>query len=464
MASGAQNDYERRRLENIRRNSEMMASLLLQRKAADLSASLKRPSSKTPKPSPDRKKSRPSPQPPIVIRRSLRTRGLPPDQSPHPEPSDVAPSPPASDVAAARRGPLLAREVFFQGPGSSDLGFKDVILGASGRPSSDLGKEGGPFDPRSSLVLRPENVGKVLSERILTVKFFPFGDRTVIAVGNKLGHVGFWDVDYGEGDGDGVYVYAPHSAPVSGISIHPFSPTKVFTCGYDGFIRLMDIGKETFNMIYSSDAPIYSICPQPNDNNYLYLGEGSGELKMWDQRVGKVSSSWDLHEQRINTIDFHPENSNLVATSSTDGMACIWDLRSIKNDRPESLKNVQHRRAVHSAYFSPSGSFLATTSIDDSVGILGGNNFDDLTLIRHNNQTGRWLSSFRAIWGWDDSYLFLGNMRRAVDVISIKEKTTTPLESEHMTSIPCRFAAHSCKRGSLACATAGGKIYLWTGS
>lgn len=208
----------------------MMASLLLQRKAVDLSASLKRPSSKTPKPSPDRKKSRPSPQSPIVIRRSLRTRGLPPDQSPQPRPSDAAPSPPPSDLAAAaaqKRGPLLACEVFIQGPGSSDCGFKDAILGGSGRPSSDIGKEGGPFDPRSSLVLRPENVGKVLSERILTVKFFPFGDRSVIAAGNKLGHVGFWDADHGVGDGDGVYVYAPHSAPVSGISIHPFSPTKV---------------------------------------------------------------------------------------------------------------------------------------------------------------------------------------------------------------------------------------------
>nr|CAD1831919.1 unnamed protein product [Ananas comosus var. bracteatus] len=315
------------------------------------------------------------------------------------------------------------------------------------------------------MALREEKVRKVLRERILAVRFLPFGDRTVIAAGNKLGHLGFWDVDYsgGDGDGDGVFVYFPHRAPISGISVHLDSPTKIFTSCYDGFICLMDADSETFNMIYSCGYSIYSLCQAPHDNNSLYFGE-RGELKLFDLRVGKVSGSWDLHEQRINTIDFHPENVNLFATSSTDGTACIWDLRRSKENKLECLKTVQHNRAVHSAHFSPSGSCLATTSRDDKVRIISGANFEDLFMIKHNNQTGRWLSTFRAIWGWDDSYLYLGNMRRAVDVISVADRTTTTLESEHVTSIPCRFAAHPYNVGSLACATAGGKVFLWTKS
>ena len=42
MASQALTEYERKRLENIRRNDEMMAALKLQSKASELSAASKR--------------------------------------------------------------------------------------------------------------------------------------------------------------------------------------------------------------------------------------------------------------------------------------------------------------------------------------------------------------------------------------------------------------------------------------
>lgn len=51
-----------------------------------------------------------------------------------------------------------------------------------------------------------------------------------------------------------------------------------------------------------------------------------------------------------------------MATSSTDRTPCLWDLRNIGANKPHSLKMVSHGRAVQSAYFSPSGSLLATTS------------------------------------------------------------------------------------------------------
>lgn len=125
----------------------------------------------------------------------------------------------------------------------------------------------------------------------------------------------------------------------------------------------MDVRNETYNMIYSSNYLIYSICQSPDNVSSIYFGEGAGELKLSDERAGKVSNTWDLHEQRINTIDFHPENTNMVATSSTDGLACIWDLRKLKKHQSESLNTIEHKRAVHSAYFSPGGIYLATTRL-----------------------------------------------------------------------------------------------------
>lgn len=117
-------------------------------------------------------------------------------------------------------------------------------------------------------------------------------------------------------------------------------------------------------------------------------------------------------------------------------------------------------------------------------------------MISHNNQTGRWISSFRyaacssnvmslhyenwmemkfnltllfflfdfrAIWGWDDSSIFIGNMKRGVDVISpAHSKIVMTLQSPEVSAIPCRFHAHPYQLGTLAGATSGGQIYTWT--
>ncbi|XP_078439667.1 DROUGHT SENSITIVE 1 isoform X2 [Wolffia australiana] len=391
-AKAALTEYERRRLENIKRNEEMIASI--KRKANDLSTlikSSKRKPHRIAKPG----------KTPVVLRRSLRSRGISPDSAQETA-IPTTPSPPVS--LAKQKGPLRIVDDFVATLAATILDAEENA--PLHRRVESLQNEVESWNPASALSLVPENTRRLLAGRILTVCFFPFLDRRLLAVGDKYGNLGFWDADFGESEGDGSYVYTPHSAPVSGISLHPFSSSKVFTCSYDGFIRLMDVGETVFKMIYSTEDSIFSLIHHPNNTKSLYFGEGQGDLKMWDESAGKISSSWDLHEQRINTIDFN--------------------------------------------------------SIDDTVGILSGPSFDNWTTIKHFNQTGRWLSSFRAIWGWDDRFLFMGNMRRAVDIITVEDKNIVPLESPFMTAIPCRFAVHPQRVGLLAGATAGGQIYIWS--
>ncbi|KAF2317078.1 hypothetical protein GH714_011589 [Hevea brasiliensis] len=282
-----------------------------------------------------------------------------------------------------------------------------------------------------SMGLKTENIARVLPGRIMAVRFLPCNDVRMIVAGNKFGNVAFWNMDSKGEEGDGIFLYRHHTGPISGILCQQSCLSKIYTSCYDGFLRLMNAEKEVFDLVYS----------------------------------GRFSSQWILHEDRINSIDFNSQNPNIMATSSTDGTACLWDLRSVNADKAKSLKILNHNRAVHSAYFSPSGSFLATTSADNTVGILGGVNFEDTSMIYHYNQTGRWLSPFRGIWGWDDSSIFIGNMKRGVDVISCSQRRSIlTLQSSHMSAIPCRFDAHPCKVGMLAGATSGGQVYVWTSS
>ncbi|KAM5548134.1 WD repeat-containing protein 76 [Rosa sericea] len=494
MATQKLTDYERKRLENIRRNEELMASLKLQSMATQLSASTKRPRVEIKSYKVNSEK-QPKTQDPTVIRRSLRTRGLPPDAKGLGGDDSVVKTLESVDprASARRLGPLSMRDVY---SGVSDRALIEAILGVEKKPqlglevksefggckeerssgaftlvggvSCDLNKkleEGGVESDLKveSLTLNEENVARVVPGNVMNVRFFPSTSLRMVVVGNKAGNVGFWNVDSKEGEQDGICMYRPHSGPISGISIHQDCMSKIFTSCYDGFIRLMDAEKEVFDLVYSSGETIYSLGQQSNNAKCLYFAEGRGGISMWDERTGNISAQWSPHDDRINSIDFNSENSNIITTSSTDGTACIWDLRCVDADKFKSLKTIGHKRAVHSAYFSPSGRSLVTTSLDDTVGISSGVNFEDISMISHDNNTGRWIPKFKAIWGWDDAYVFIGNKKRGIDVIShLQRRAVFTLKSPYMSAIPCRLAAHPYNVGMLAGATGGGQVYLWT--
>ncbi|KAF5182536.1 Dna damage-binding protein cmr1 [Thalictrum thalictroides] len=468
MASQPLTEYERKRLENIKRNAEMMASLKLQSKALELSSATKRDriEKKGYKITPDKK---PKSETPVIMRRSLRTRGLPPDPSTAkglvdnilPPPLKTLSTLPPKSPTAAKLGPLSFQEANMGD--SSNRIFIDSIMDMLDNTSfgkRHLVGSGGSLD-LDSMVLKQENVVSVMPGKISNLRFFPSDYRSMIVAGDKFGNIAFWDVD--SKGSDGIYLYQLHTTSISGISIHPFNLSKVFSCCYDGLVRLLDVEKESFDLVHSSDNTIVSLSQWPQDANSICFSEGRGVLNVWDMRAGKSSSSWVLHDDRINTIDINPENTNLMVTSSTDASACIWDLRQIDAGRPKNLMVVNHKKSVHSAYFSPTGSCLATTSTDNNVGIFSGADFMDKSMVYHNNHTGWLISSLRAIWGWDDSSLFIGSMKREVDVISI-EGNTRSLQSSDMSAIPCRLAVHPQKVGTLAASTSGGQIYLWTQS
>ena len=82
-------------------------------------------------------------------------------------------------------------------------------------------------------MLKPAHVRKVVPRSIVSMRVLPLADRTVVAVGDKMGNVGFWDVDRvseedqdGEG-ADGVFRYWAHKGHVSAIVAHQAAPHKV---------------------------------------------------------------------------------------------------------------------------------------------------------------------------------------------------------------------------------------------
>ncbi|KAG9159977.1 hypothetical protein Leryth_005717 [Lithospermum erythrorhizon] len=497
-------DYERRRLENIKRNREMVAALNIHSTSTQLSSLTKRPRSQN--------KVKKENESPTVRRESMRKLGLPPDDStaaglktrkdyrlkPRKVPLRFAEEPIA--MSEAYRGEFADCKLINvinsisektgsvqingsshdwpnNGVNNEDLGGQVGSVQSNGAshdcPNNGVNNEdlGGQVAERwamgsvdlGKLKLEPQNIERVVYGKIMSLKFFPTAERTLVVTGNTSGSVSFWDVSAEREDGPGIYRFHPHTSAVSGMVIEPFSLGKMLTSSYDGFIRLMDVERTMFDVVCSTNRPIYCISGQPNQLNSLYFGGDRGECSMCDLREPKGVTSWNLHGARINTIDFNTVNSNLMATSSPDGTACIWDVRKINANKPVSIKFVRHEKAVHSAFFSPTGTYIATTSDNRiKVGVSDGPNFQDFLAIQHSNKVSQGMA-FRGTWGWDDSYLYIGNMEGGLDVISMFEgKTVATFKNRYVSAMPWRFAAHPCHVGMLAGATGGGEVYIWT--
>lgn len=78
-----------------------------------------------------------------------------------------------------------------------------------------------------SLTLNQENIARVVPGNIMNMTFFPTSNLRMVVVGNKAGNVGFWNIDSDQGEESGIYMYHPHSGPISGISIQQHCMSKV---------------------------------------------------------------------------------------------------------------------------------------------------------------------------------------------------------------------------------------------
>ncbi|GLI61161.1 hypothetical protein VaNZ11_003447 [Volvox africanus] len=255
---------------------------------------------------------------------------------------------------------------------------------------------------------------------------------------------------------------------------------------------------------------------------------------------GVVVGGLQIRPKKINSLHLEPTTDVLLASSCSDGTVCIWDVRKLrtavaavahthKGSSPQCprackpLSELRHGKSCHAAYWAHDGSKrLLSTSFDDTLRVWspsggggggagsGDDDGDSLALelsIPHNNQTGRWITPFRAVWSATCDAVLVGNMHRGLDVFrstaprgqrdgggdgdvlrsphlihphkaGSKESSKAAakaggdsggggpgqllrtLVSEHMTAIPSRVACHPILPVVVA-ATSSGRCHVW---
>ena len=324
----------------------------------------------------------------------------------------------------------------------------------------------------SKLTVAQEDCAKVVEARIVSTMFHPSSQKLICFAGDKSGCLGIWDVNFGKSQGtnfdhslaneEGVYKYLPHKANVSSIHCWENSSNRVYTTSYDGTVRVLDVNNEQFELIYELpdediDLMISDACFL-RDGNTSLLGLSNGETCMIDTRSDKKNNLiWkkSLQDSKINSIQQSPidENILLTAGSGKAGEIRMYDLRLLGKPKYNSLVSLnKHSRSINAAYFSGDGNHIVSVSQDDYI-FLWYNYMESnpsIHKLRHNNQTGRWLSTFKPAFDPKDLNTFIiGSMDqpRRLEVFQVNTKTHSldkliDLKGEYLASVQSRNCFH----------------------
>jgi WD40 repeat protein len=319
------------------------------------------------------------------------------------------------------------------------------------------------------------NVAKVTPDRIYSVTCHPSKEKLIVCGGDKLGYVGMWNVN-DESEGDGVHLFRAHGRPVSCLSWAP-SGCSLLSASYDGSVRRFDVESQTFQEIFATYDDDESrqgylgsgldqgynywtqyVCPDPRNasEQCFFMSTSLGTAMHVDLRVGKISFHEQLSEKKINTLSLH-RNGHTLASAGLDCSVRLFDIRKFRDNRKSKGKGptplaIQHAgKSVNSAFFSPSGNALLSTTMANTLDITkdahlvsNNQNLKATKRVSHDNHTGRWLTTFMAQWHPSLDIFVVGSMKRprCIELYDSEGKQLRAIEGEALTAVASRCCFH----------------------
>lgn len=370
---------------------------------------------------------------------------------------------------------VLGNITFDPENGATDV-FIDLMSSAmASKRDPTLPSTNSPSGSRSYRIDGTFSVAKVVKERIYSMALHPSCEKIIVSAGSKAGGLGIWDATAaweGTAESRSTFYFTPHSAAISNQRYHPTNSGQLIMTSYDGVLRCLDIVKGHFSELYHAKAQedqLIAGFDMTRDGNVLYFTDMDGALTRVDPRSGKTQS-FQLHEKKAGGFSISPADNNYCATSSLDTSVCIWDMRMLQPFGTDMVSRFEYGRAVTSVQFHPViRDALVSTCYDDSVrlhrGVIEPSEKAIELRIKHNNQTGRWITPFRAIWDpkstdEEHSHVIVGNMNRGLDLIQMHDGYMTNSLSELLTAQPAVNAIHPTL-DLIVSGTGSGKCILW---
>uniref|UniRef100_A0A3P9IKR3 WD repeat-containing protein 76 n=1 Tax=Oryzias latipes TaxID=8090 RepID=A0A3P9IKR3_ORYLA len=315
-----------------------------------------------------------------------------------------------------------------------------------------------------------EKVVKVVKDRIFSAAFHPCSSSLLMAAGDKWGKVGLWNLGGVWGD-DGVLLFEPHTRPVGCMAFSTARPTQLLSLSYDGSLRCMDVEKAVFDDVYDIEDGLKTFAFMSHDCSTLVVGDWYGEVAIVDRRTPGNSheSLHTLDTKTLRCVSVHPLQMHYFAVAESRAVN-IYDSRCLKKTKSKAVSLLQgHTLGVSSAYFSPcTGNRVLTSCLDNNIRIYDTSAMTSssplLTSIRHDMQTGRWLSKLSAVWDPKQEDCFVvGSMMRPRRVQVFHESGRllhSFMDSENLNTVLSVTAFHPTRNAVLG-GNASGRLHVF---
>ncbi|KAF6070687.1 WD domain, G-beta repeat family protein [Candida albicans] len=313
-----------------------------------------------------------------------------------------------------------------------------------------------------------------------------------------------------------------HGRNVSKIMTPTFSPEKIYTSSYDGSIRVLDLNKLTSTELLYLNEPGtredialgVSDINQCQDSSVIFMTTLDGEFYQHDTRTPfntrqrhhlATKDLLRLHDKKIGGFAVNPNTNYQIATASLDRTLRIWDLRNVNKSVYSEFENQksphmygnynsrlsvscvdwnQENRLVCNGYddniclFDYSGGskldnelpvitewksdFVPPTKSSEESELLP-NNLTPFTKIKHNCQTGRWVSILKSHWQTNPAdgvqKFIIANMNRGLDIYNQDGQILAHL-NEQVGAVPAACTLHPSQNWAVG-GSASGKVYLF---
>lgn len=188
---------------------------------------------------------------------------------------------------------------------------------------------------------------------------------------------------------------------------------------------MLDVQQQRVDLLFGDeDDTVYTCYHRQIDASTFVVALGnSGDVGIIDEREDnrKFSSRFSVAKSgSVKTVDIHPCQPEKLLTTTSRGDCQIFDIRSLKKQSHGVLSTwldlSGHKKALSSAFFSPvKGSSIVTVCYDNKLRLYkswgSSDSITPYSSIDHNNQTGRWLTTFKARWHpRRDDLFFVGSM------------------------------------------------------
>ena len=148
-------------------------------------------------------------------------------------------------------------------------------------------------------------------------------------------------------------------------------------------------------------------------------GRSSGSdacgVRVWDLVAGATLAILVGHSQRVNDIAFSPDGRSLL-TVSKKRSARIWDAKSGKKRLFKLFKDMDHKRVMTHALFSPDGKYIATGSDGGRVVLWRVGDRSRVATIHPESGDDHWVQVRKIAFTPSGEYLASGDSKGIVQI------------------------------------------------